>query len=218
MVNSIIKLFRRFFTCSGDDESDLTNSDLNNLNNNLNNNNNNNNRSGNNNNSNNGIRGGNRNSSDDSQQRSGSRSQSVFGALFGCRSSSAAKVKEPYDLTVDEIHDVISITIKKTYSIIVDEDALSIVCEFVVNEWQWKTLKSQYHITNGGLTVKDVTSEASNWHNWAYTNQFPSTGINELRVRIDRKRADRGWLGVGVIRKSFVDKSKKNEGGYSVYS
>eukprot|EP00494_Astrolonche_serrata_P032566 UN32835 len=137
---------------------------------------------------------------------------------FFCGAVGSPQRDLPYILNVDEIHEILYILAKQYQSVVLDEDILSIISQFVMNEWQWHTLSSDYKIEPNGLTIIDETQNSSNWNSWAYTDPFPTTGVSELRVRIDKKRSDRGWLGLGVIRKSFVEKSESGDGGYNVYS
>eukprot|EP00494_Astrolonche_serrata_P023395 UN23653 len=124
----------------------------------------------------------------------------------------------PCVMNVDEIHERLHIMVKKHLHVNLDDDILSIISEFVVEAWEWDSNSDDFNVSSDGQVISNETERASNWDSWAHTDPFPETGISELRFRIDKKRNNRGWLGVGVIRKSFVEKCTKLDGGYSVYN
>eukprot|EP00494_Astrolonche_serrata_P024440 UN24698 len=135
---------------------------------------------------------------------------------YFCRNESSNEL--PYILNIDEIHEVLYFLIKEYQQISLDEDTLSIISEYAITEMQWQVGCGDYKIAPHGLTIENESQNSSNWNTWAYTDAFPETGVSELRVRIDKKRSDSGWLGLGVIRKSFVERSDPSDGGYAVYN
>merc|ERR1712154_465006 len=96
--------------------------------------------------------------------------------------------------------------------------SLRICCEFLDFKWVWHSLCDGYKVEENGLTLKNICAGDSSWSRWAYTQPFPTEGKHTLSIKINRKRLDQGWLGIGVIRKSFVEKTKTKEGGFKIYS
>merc|ERR1712048_1137342 len=68
------------------------------------------------------------------------------------------------------------------------------------------------------MGIKNTHTGESSWSRWAYTQPFPTEGVHTLKIKINQKRMDQGWLGIGVIRKSFVETTRSKEGGFKIYS
>jgi len=108
--------------------------------------------------------------------------------------------------------------VKQFYNIDIDPNSMGVIGSFLQYDWVWKSLHSCYKVHENGMTVTSDRPGSSSWNTWAFTDPFPLKGRCTLRIKIDHKREDSGWIGIGVIRKSFVEKAKKTDGGFKVYS
>merc|ERR1712018_643770 len=109
-------------------------------------------------------------------------------------------------------------TVYDVHRVYLDDLSLHICLQYLDFKWVWHTLCDGYEVIDNGLSIRNVHSGDSSWSRWAYTQPFPTQGVHTLSIKINQKRLDQGWLGIGVIRKSFVEKTKTKEGGFKIYS
>lgn len=125
----------------------------------------------------------------------------------------------PCHLSEDVLHQLLWKTVKEQLYINVDDNSISVILSYLKQNWSWRTLyPDEYEISEDNLTVVNHSQGSSSWSRWAFTDAFSQTGSSKITIRINHKRPDHGWLGIGVIRKSFVEQATATDGGFKVYS
>jgi len=124
----------------------------------------------------------------------------------------------PEELTPTDLKRLLWSTIRKQHRLTFDDNVLHVIWKFLEIKWRWNSYYNDYSVSENGLILRNVCDGDSNWSRWAFTNSFPREGRTAMSIKIDQKRPEKGWIGLGVIRSSYAEAARLGNGGFEVYS
>jgi len=126
--------------------------------------------------------------------------------------------KRAEELSSDDVKRLIWGTIRKVHRLSFDDNVLNIIWKFLEIKWKWRSYYSDYSVSESGQVLRNDSTGDSNWSRWAFTNPFPEEGRTTMSIKINKKREEKGWIGLGVVRSDFAHQAQGGNGGFEVYS
>jgi len=140
-----------------------------------------------------------------------------------CTPSSNHKLAAPLFLaesqpTRKDLKPLLFKAISEKFDLAMNGDVLGIILDYCEHRWSWHSVHSDYTISDDGFKVINQQEGDSNWAKWAYTEPFPDEGVHKLTIKIVNKRADSGWLGIGVIATDYIETAQPQDVGFKMYN